>query len=125
MVVKERLNNRGDYKVVRLSMDVAIPEDSDINGIGNYNFRGALEKALKGQGCLLVGDAIDIQDVTNNYSDFNDDDDDFDYEAQLRDYYNEYIRGKNRDEIPPERLDVYSDLYKDVYGVRPRFDFLG
>ena len=75
----------------------------------------------------LIDEYIEPEEeiLVNPYEEeyFSDEEDDFDYEAQLCDYYNKHIRGKKPEEIPVECLDMYSDLYKDVNGVRPHFEF--
>lgn len=75
----------------------------------------------------LIDEYIEPEEeiFVNPYEDeyFFEEDDDFDYEGQLRDYYNKYIKGKSREEITVECLDMYSDMYKDVNGVRPHFMF--
>ena len=41
-----------------------------------------------------------------------------DYEHE---FFTKYIAGKSYDELDPEAYDFWSDLYKDAYGVRPRW----
>lgn len=43
------------------------------------------------------------------------------FHQQLRQYERQYLSGKRWEDIDSIVKDVWSDLYKDVYGVRPRF----
>lgn len=41
------------------------------------------------------------------------------FRKQLRDYEKKYFDGKRWEDVDPIIRDVWSDLYKDVHGVRP------
>lgn len=43
------------------------------------------------------------------------------FEQQERDFFYEHIAGKSYDEIDPMDYSIWSDLYKDVNGFRPRW----
>lgn len=43
------------------------------------------------------------------------------FEEQLSDFFHKYIEGKSYDELDPEAWGTYSDLYKDLHGIRPRW----
>lgn len=43
------------------------------------------------------------------------------FEKQLRDFFNEHIAGKSYDELDSDTWGEYSDMYKDVHGIRPRW----
>ena len=60
----------------------------------------------------------------NDYADCWDDYDDISdrfYSEQLDNYFREYIQGKTYDELDAETWGTYSDMYKDVHGIRPRW----
>lgn len=57
----------------------------------------------------------------NRYWDDEEDIDERFYVEQLHNFFNEYIAGKTYDELDADAWDIYSDLYKDVYGIRPRW----
>jgi len=63
-------------------------------------------------------DLIDLMNEINYQIDVKENhiltDDDFD------DWCRENIWGKNKDEIPDETWEFYSDWHKEIYGVRPR-----
>lgn len=54
------------------------------------------------------------------WDDYEDIDDRF-YSEQLDNYFREYIQGKTYDELDAETWGTYSDMYKDVHGIRPRW----
>ena len=57
----------------------------------------------------------------NRYWDDYEDIDDRFYSEQLDNYFREYIQGKSYDELDAETWGIYSDMYKDVHGIRPRW----
>ena len=59
-------------------------------------------------------------DHNDCWDDYDDISDRF-YSEQLDNYFREYIQGKTYDELDAETWGTYSDMYKDVHGIRPRW----
>ena len=64
--------------------------------------------------------AYEDEHMYDYWDDYEDISDRF-YSEQLDNYFRNYIQGKTYDELDAETWGTYSDMYKDVHGIRPRW----
>lgn len=121
-----------DYKVVQVTMDVAIPMDKDLNDYGvsaqsNGKLFSVLNKALNSLGLEMAGDYIEEgNDVTDVY---NDNDYEFEFDESLSedlgtdiDKYQEWVDydmkryHKISDQTNKEIKEAGLKIVKDKYG---------